>query len=235
MYKGIYIALSGAVLKQKSLENISQNIANADTSGYKKGRLSFKDHMIAADNMPTPSGDGRVMADLSTSSVDFSNGTISRTGNPLDLAINGKGFFALENGKYTRNGNFMVDSEGNLVTAGGVKVLGDGGPITVEGSSVDILSSGEIVIDEIPVGTLKIVDFPDKSSLKKLSGGMFATEETGETIDAQVSQGYLEESNVNVIQEMIHMISTQREFESYQKMIHAFDEATSKTINEMGK
>jgi flagellar basal-body rod protein FlgG len=64
---------------------------------------------------------------------------------------------------------------------------------------------------------------------------MFATEETGETIDAQVSQGYLEESNVNVIQEMIQMISTQREFESYQKMIHAFDEATSKTINEMGK
>jgi flagellar basal-body rod protein FlgG len=235
MYKGIYIALSGAVLKQKSLENISQNIANADTSGYKKGSLSFKDHMVAADNIITPSGEGRVMAELSSSSIDFSSGTISRTGNPLDVAINGEGFFALEDGKYTRNGNFMVDSEGRLVTTGGMKVLGDGGPITVEGSSVDILSSGEIVVDEIPVGTLKIVDFSDKSVLRKLSGGMFVTEETGDTVDAQVSQGYLEESNVNVIQEMIQMISTQREFESYQKMIHAFDEAAAKTINEMGK
>ena len=92
-----------------------------------------------------------------------------------------------------------------------------------------------IIVDDILVGTVKIVDFPDKSVLKKLSGGMFATEETGETINAQVSQGYLEESNVNVIQEMIQMITSQREFESYQKMIQAFDEAASKTINELGK
>jgi flagellar basal-body rod protein FlgF len=235
MYKGIYIALSGAVLKRRNMDIFAQNVANANTPGYKKERISFKDYIIPVDNKRDLSKDGRVMADLSESIIDFSSGTIQRTGNSLDLAINGKGFFALEEGRYTRNGNFMISSDGYLATKDGVKVLGDGGPIAVQGGSIDISPSGEVLVDAAPVGKVKIVDFPDTGVLKKLSGGMFATAETGETVDSQVSQGFLEQSNVNAIQEMIQVMEATREFESYQKMIHSFDEAASKTINEMGK
>ena len=235
MYKGIYIALSGAVLKRRNMDIFAQNVANANTPGYKKERIAFKDYIVPVDNKRDLTDTGRVMADLSKSTIDFSSGTIQRTGNSLDLAINGEGFFALEQGRYTRNGNFMISSDGYLATKDGVKVLGDGGPIAVQGSTVDISPSGEILVDEAPVGKVKIVDFPDTGVLKKVGGGMFATEETGETVTAHVSQGFLEESNVNAIQEMVQMLVATREFESYQKLIHSFDEAASKTINEMGK
>ncbi len=235
MYKGIYIALSGAVLKRRNMDIFAQNVANANTPGYKKERIAFKDYIIPVDNKRDLSEDGRVMADLSKSIIDFSSGTIQRTGNALDLAINGEGFFALEQGRYTRNGNFMISSDGYLATRDGVKVLGDGGPIAVQGGNIDISPSGEVLVDEVPVGKVNIVNFPDTGVLKKLDGGMFATTETGEAGDAQVSQGFLEQSNVNAIQEMVQMITATREFESYQKIIHSFDEAASKTINEMGK
>jgi flagellar basal-body rod protein FlgF len=235
MYKGIYIALSGAVLKRRNMDIFAQNVANANTPGYKKERISFKDYIIPVDNKRDLSEDGRVMADLSKSIIDFSSGTIQRTGNALDLAINGEGFFALEEGRYTRNGNFMISSDGYLATKDGVKVMGDGGPIAVQGGNIDISPSGEVLVDEAPVGKVKVVNFPDTGVLKKLSGGMFATEVTGETFNAQVSQGFLEQSNVNAIQEMVQMLTATREFESYQKIIHSFDEAASKTINEMGK
>lgn len=235
MYKGIYIALSGAVLKQKNLDISAQNIANVNTSGYKKEKISFKDYIIPVDNKVDMADDGRVMTELARVSIDFTEGPVSGTGNPLDLAINGEGFFALEEGKYTRNGSFMVSNEGYLTSKSGVKVLGESGPIEVRGSNIDISSSGEVIVDEIPVGKLKIVDFSDKGMLKKLGDGMFTAEEAGMTVDSRVSQGSLEQSNVNAIQEMIDMLTLNREFESYQKMIQSFDEASSRTINEMGK
>ncbi|MBI4682644.1 MAG: flagellar basal-body rod protein FlgF [Nitrospirae bacterium] len=235
MYKGIYITLSGAVLKQKNLDITAQNIANADISGYKKEQMSFKDYIIPVDNKAAKADDGRVMTELSRVSIDFTEGPIKGTGNPLDLAINGEGFFALDEGMYTRNGSFMISDEGYLTTKSGVKLLGESGPIEIQGSDIDISPSGEIIVDAIPVGKLKIVDFPDKEKLKKLNGGMFAAGEAGVTVNSSVSQGFLEQSNVNVIQEMVGMIASTREFESYQKMIHAFDEAASKAINEMGK
>ncbi|RJQ21970.1 MAG: flagellar basal-body rod protein FlgF [Nitrospiraceae bacterium] len=235
MNKGIYIALSGAVLKRRNMDLFGQNIANANTPGYKKERVAFKDYIVPADNKVDVNDSGRVMADLSKSVIDFSSGTIQRTGNGLDLAINGEGFFTLEGGRYTRNGNFMISSDGYLATSNGVKVLGDGGPIAVQGSSIDISTSGDVLVDGVLVGKVKIVNFRDTGVLKKLSGGMFATDEAGEEVNAQVSQGFLEQSNVNAIQEMVQMLASTREFESYQKIIHSFDEAASKTINELGK
>ncbi len=235
MYKGIYIALSGAKLKQKHLDIFAQNIANASTSGYKKERISFKDFIVPSDNRTSLAKDGRVMTEVSAVITDYANGGLIRTGNPLDLAINGRGFFALENNKYTRNGQFKISPEGDLQTADGIKVLGDGGPITVQGSSIDISPSGEILVDDISVGFLKVVDFNNRDALTKVNGTMFTTDQGAQEIEADISQGYLEASNVQAIKEMVQMIAALREFESYQKMIHAFDEATAKTVNEMGK
>ncbi len=235
MYKGIYIALSGALLKQKQMDILAQNMANAATSGYKRERISFMNSLIPVDNKPANAPDGRSMSDVSEIVTDFSPGAMMRTGNPLDLAINGEGFFALDGNTYTRNGNFRIDAEGYLVTQDGRRVLGSGGPVPVQGGRVDVSASGEIFVDGVSAGTLKIVDFPDKNVLEKRSGGVFYTRASGTETDTQVSQGYLEASNVEAVREMVRMMVSLREFEAYQKMITAFDEASSKTVNQMGK
>ena len=235
MYKGIYIALSGALLKQKQLDLSAQNMANAATSGYKKERISFRNSLIPVDNKPAGAPDGRSMSDVSAVATDFSPGAMMKTGNPLDLAINGDGFFALEGNTYTRNGNFRIDGEGYLVTQDGRRVLGSGGPVSVQGGRIDVSASGEIFVDGVSAGTLRIVDFPDKNVLEKLSGGVFYTRTPGREINTQVSQGYIEASNVEAVREMVEMMVSLREFEAYQKMIIAFDEASSKTVNQMGR
>jgi len=235
MYKGIYIALSGAILKQKHMDIFAQNIANASTPGYKKERIAFKDYIIPVDNKPSVVADGRTMTEISSITTDFSKGSLLRTGNPLDIAVNGEGFFALEDNRYTRNGNFKIDSEGYLATQGDIKVLGSGGPIAVQGKKVDINESGEVFVDDIPVGALNIVDFQDKGKLRKLEGGVYTTDETGVEAKASISQGYYEASNVEAVKEMVQMLTSLREFESYQKAILAFDDASSKASNELGK
>lgn len=235
MYKGIYIALSGAILKRENMDIFAQNIANINTSGYKRERLSFRDFLVPADNNITGAADGRTMAVLSKNLTDFSQGALVKTGNPVDLALKGPGFFALEGGMYTRNGNFTLDGEGYLVTQDGKKVLGDGGPVSVQGSNITISPSGGIQVDGISVAKLRIVDFDDRTALKKLNGGVFATAAQGNDIEGQISQGYLEASNVDAVKELIDMIEAHREFETYQKMIQTFDEASSKITNDLGR
>jgi len=233
MYKGMYIALSGALLKQRHMDIFAQNMANANTTGFKKERISFRDFLIPVDNNPGTADDGRAMSVMSTELTDFSPGNHIKTGNPLDVAINGEGFFALDDNKYTRNGNFEISSDGYLVTHDGTRVLGSGGPIAIQGSKVEINSSGEIFVDDISEGTLRIVDFQDKSVLTKLSGGIFQTDEPSDDVDAKVSQGFIESSNVDILREMVQMINALREFESYQKMIRTYDEAASQTTNDL--
>lgn len=235
MYKGIYITLSGAVAKQTHMDIIAQNIANANTSGYKRERIAFKDYLLPVDNKSSFMPDERVMSEVSSAAIDFSKGVYIKTGNPLDIAINGNGFFALEGNRYTRGGNFKIDSEGYITTQDGIKVLGAGGPILVKGKRIEISSLGEIFVDGESVDTLKIVEFPNKEGLKRLDSGTFTTDVAGEDIRSQIEQGYLEASNVDVIKEMVQMIVAFRDYEAYQKMIQGFDEATGKVVNEMGK
>lgn len=235
MYKGIYIALSGAIGKQKQVDILAQNIANATTTGYKKEKISFKNYMMSSDNSMGTVNDGRSMSEISSVVTDFTGGTLLRTGNPLDLGINGKGFFALEGNKYTRNGNFKIDNDGDLATQDNNKVMGGGGPISIQGTKINISSSGEVFVDDVSAGTIRVVDFPDKHVLTKLNGGVFLSEEAGSEVTPDISQGYLEASNVEAVREMIYMLKSLREFETYQKIIHAMDDATSKTNNEMGR
>lgn len=235
MYKGIYIALSGAILKQRHMDIFAQNVANASTPGYKKERISFKDYIIPVDNNPSLMPDGRTMTELSSVITDFSKGSLLRTGNPLDLAVNGEGFFALEDNRYTRNGNFKIDTEGYLATQNDIKVLGSGGPIAVQGKKIDVNESGEVFVDDISVGALKIIDFQDRGKLRKMDGGVFTTDDAGEEAKASISQGYYEASNVDAVKELVQMLTSLREFESYQKVILAFDDASSKATNELGK
>jgi flagellar basal-body rod protein FlgG len=233
MYKGIYIALSGAVLKHTQMEVISQNLANADTIGYKKDKITFKDYLMPQDAFSSLP-DGRAMSDFSKFMTDLSAGNMVRTGNALDIAIEGKGFISLEGNRYTRRGDLKKDGEGYLTTQNNIKVLGEKGPIRLPDGALDLSESGEVFVNGEKIDSLKIVDFQQQENLKK-AGDIFFYKGSPSQIKGFVKQGNLEKSNVEIVKEMVHMIEMYREFESFQKAIQFFDEAQEKATNEIAK
>lgn len=234
MNKSIYIALSGSVLRQLHMDIISQNLANADTVGYKRDKVSFNDYLIPQDLM-NPVPDLKVMSSHSPLITDFSEGNLIKTGNALDVAIDGKGFIALEDSRYTRRGDLKRDKEGYLTTYNGAKVLGEKGPIKLPDGKIEISPTGSVSVNKVEADVIKVIDFKQNASLSKTGEGIFLTNEQGTKTNAEIKQGYLESSNVSIISEMIRMIQTLREFETYQKAINTFDEAAGKINNEMGR
>jgi flagellar basal-body rod protein FlgF len=241
MYKGIYIAASGAVLKQTELDVVTQNMANANTTGYKKDSVSFKEYLFQTAAGATP--DGRAMSDYADFKTDFSSGTIVQTGNSLDVAIDGNGLIALEGDRYTRRGDLKKNREGYLTTFDGRKVMGNGGPILIPDDTVKINIDYEGKISVIQAGnttpieldTIKILDFGPDAVITKAGDGQLIVSGNGSPTTSVVMQEYLEKSNVDTIKEMVHMIQLMREYESYQKIIQSFDDSTAKVNNEMGR
>jgi flagellar basal-body rod protein FlgG len=234
MYKGIYIALSGAVLKHAQMEIISQNLANADTIGYKKDQITFKDYLIPQDVF-SYDPDGRAMSYISTFKTDLSAGNMIKTGNLLDIALEGKGFISLQGNRYTRRGDLKKDGEGYLTTQDNIKVLGEKGPIQLPDGILQINESGDVFVNEEKVDSLKIVEFQQPENLSKAGGDIFFFKGNPAQTKGVVKQGQLEKSNVEVVKEMIRMIEMFREYESFQKAIQFFDDAQAKATNEIAK
>lgn len=232
MYKGIYIAASGAVLMQRQMDVIAQNMANANTTGYKKDSISFRDYLLPQRG---PEPDGRVMSTFSSQTTDFSNGSLRQTGNPLDVAIEGDGFITLEGNRFTRRGDLRRDKDGFLVTGSGLRVMGSSGAIQLPEGDIRIKDDGSVEVNNTTVDTISLRSFPDHGVLIRTEAGVFTSTVPGEPSRAKLRQGMLEASNVEVVSEMVRMISTVREFESFQKAIHIFDEAAAKVNNEMAR
>jgi flagellar basal-body rod protein FlgF len=173
--------------------------------------------------------------------TNFESGPLRKTGAPLDVAIVGKGFFEVQTPdglQYTRNGSLTINAEGELSTAEGWPIMGQGGAISIEASRVEINAEGQVVADGDVVGVLKVVDFNDPSGLKKAGNSLFKDDGAASgMVNAEgyrIAQGTLESSNVDAIRTMTEIIETLRVFETYQKVIRSADEATAKTVNEVG-
>lgn len=236
MYKGIYIALSGALSKQSYMDIIAHNLANTNTIGYKKERISFKDSIVSELNTMNQGADGRTMSDLSTTVIDFAGGNLIKTRNPLDIAVEGEGFISLEGNRYTRRGDLRISSDGYIVNYQGLKVLGNNGAVRLQGKgAIEINTKGTVLINGAVIDTLRIMNFKNLDDLKKAGNDVFISEQPGIESKGEVRQGHLEASNVEAVREMVQMLVTMREFEAYQKAIQAFDEAASKAANEMGR
>lgn len=225
MISGIFKLLDGSLMQQLRFENISNNLANVNTNGFKKDIISF-DKALSQNN--------------SMSSIDFSSGPIVHTGNSLDVALEGSGFFKIETSegiRFTRDGAFRMDKQGVITTLNGDVVVGDNGPITVSGKTVTIDRNGQVADENGPIGTLEIVDFKNPHLLKKMGASKYYyTGEPGEVTAVEnptVRQSYLEKSNVNPSEEMIKMIEAFRNFESVQKAIQNMSELTDKLINDI--
>jgi len=246
MSGGMYLAAAGALVQQLRLEVLANNVANISTIGYKGDRSIFQIPEETEPQTFETSIEG--IQSLSPYAppfftvIDFSQGAIRQTGNPLDVAINGSGFFSIQTPdgvQYTRQGNFTLNNEGVLTSSDGYPVLGEGGEITLEEGTVEIDMQGSVLVDGDEVGRLQITDFSNPETLRKAGDGRFVGSDgsiAGERPeDATLSQGYIETANVNPVRAMTEMIETSRAFEAYQKVIQSADEATSKSINDVGK
>jgi len=247
MIKGLYTASSSMLANQRKMNIISNNLANVDTTGYKKDegiQESFPEMMISLiekGRRPREIGSLGTGVRLQETYTDFNQGSIIQTGNKLDLAIDGDGFFVVqtpEGLRYTRNGNFSLNENGQIVSSQGYPVLGDNGPIqTIDGRDISVDNEGQLYFGDLRGDRLLVVDFPDTNQLTKIGENLFASELEGEEqiTGFQVKQGYLEKSNINMVQEMVKMIETSRYYDVNQKVISAYDDTLDKVVNSVGR
>jgi flagellar basal-body rod protein FlgG len=228
----------------RKLDVISNNLANVNTPGFKKDKMSFEGLLAGNVNPPTvPQGTtADPVLQKENIYIDYASGPVSQSGNPLDLALEGDGFFAVttpEGTAYTRQGNFRTSADGTLVTSDGYPVQGTGGtPISIKGSHIEIDSKGAVMVDGTKAGTISVVDFDKPYNLTKTGSALFVTADqqiTPQAGKAQVQQGHIEGSNVESISEMVQLIETNRYFEACSKVIKGFDDMAAKAANDLGR
>jgi len=247
MSGSIYMATSGAEAQRIRLQILSNNLANINTTGFKEDRAVFRMPDEGLNPDADPDETSGVSASRYTDAIpltthtDYSRGPLQRTDNPLDAAIDGEGFFSVQTDqgiRYTRNGAFTINPDGNLSTQDGDPILGEGGEIAIDGADVRFDGSGNVIVDGAVTDRLRIVKITEPTALKKIGKTLFQLDEN---IGAEepleyggVQQGFLEGSNVNAVKVMTELIEVQRGYESYQKMIQTMGEMASRVISGVG-
>ncbi|WP_102400910.1 flagellar hook-basal body complex protein [Haloimpatiens massiliensis] len=253
MIRGLYTAVSGLITEEAKQQSITNNLANANTNGYKKEDLRFKDFkeaaMINYDKVINGRNVKQKLGNLSLGSkiddviVKFTQGTIVETNNKTDFAIDGQGFFAVQDEKgkvlYTRDGSFRVDIQGNLVNSNGYKVLGFNEnnnlePIKVGNDKIACDSLGNIKLNERNAYRFAFAGF-NEGEIKKIGDNLYSSDKNPTFINTHVKQECVEKSNVNIINEMIDMMTVMRNFESNQKVVQTMDDTLGKLISGVGE
>ena len=278
MVRGLYTGASGMIAQEARLDAIANNLANVDKAAYKKDLTLFKafpDMIIRRLNDDglgiTPAGPydtmpfvGKLGTGVEVNEVYtiYEQGSLMRTENPFDMAMEGNGFFTVmtERGeRYTRNGAFTLNKDGILVTHNGLPVMGQNGIIKLQKNNFMINERGEILVNSalslnpddmigltqnnweqpVVIDKLKIVDFENIRELKKEGESLYhETEYSGPALPAEeykVIQGFLEKSNVNAVREMVDMIEVQRSYEANQKAMLTHDQELGRLINEVAR
>ena len=236
------IALSRQGGLRRQMDIVANNIANMNTNGFKGERVMFVEHLVKSHGGQTLLG-GKLsfVRDIATL-LDFSEGPVEETGNPLDLAITGKGFFVVqtEDGeRYTRKGRFKLDDGGQLVNQNGEPLLSTGNSpffLGPEDTEITISRDGTVATNNGDLGRIKLVDFENPQLLKRFADGLFSTAQTPRDVESpEIIQGMLEGSNVQPILEMAKMIEISRTYDSVRKFIDREDERMRSMIKEMGQ
>lgn len=247
MIRGIYTALSALNVFEIKQSVIANNIANIDTPGFKKDTFSVESQdeaelfRFASEENPAFVGtlplSVQPQVDFST---DFSQGRLEATGNPFDLAIEGEGFFVVQTEEgmaYTRAGNFARGADGRLVTLQGYPVQGEAGDIVLpERGEVVVDEEGNVRVGGELVGRLRVVRFPDPQLLEKRGENLFQAPEgvlPEEATGYTIHQGFLEKSNLDIVEAMVRMIEALRGYELAQRAVVTQDEALGKAVNEI--
>jgi len=243
MSSGQYSALSGALSRLKLMDSISDNLANNKTVGFKKSQVAFEARLAEARNLGSDAALSLTKA--KEGFTDYGQGPLIRTGVQTHLAIDGEGFFKVQQDEdtvfYTRQGNFHLDDAGYMINGAGLKVLGeDGKPIVLDNPDVLIDENGNMMLESGETKKLPLYRFDDPSVMKRKGGGLFTvSKEDIQDYEKRVEnpniiQGQIEDSNVNMMQEMGKMIEAMRAFEACQKMLKNYNNLAEKAI-QVGK
>jgi flagellar basal-body rod protein FlgF len=238
--EGLRRSAQGVLPRITEQETVANNLANALTPGFKRDRVSFQAvlQQAAGTVSPATSPGGASYATSAISRPDMRPGTVDQTGSPLDLAISGDAYFVVETPageRYTRAGNFTLNQDGELALPDGPKLLGEGGPISVEGN-VTVSSEGEVVSGGQSRGKVRLVSFPEGTQLTHEGATLWATKATPQAApNATVKQGFLEGSNVNPVEEMVEMLNAYRSYESNLRSMNTQDMSLAQLINGVGK
>ncbi len=240
MINTIFSTIASKSANERRLEIVSSNVANALTPGFKAIRPIFS--VIPVAETDNPDQLQQTYVNITDTYVHFSDAPLVQTGNSFDLGIEGNGFFVIstpDGNRYTRNGQFTLDGQKRLVTTDGNPVQDEGGgEITIDGKEVQIEIDGSVFADGARVGKIKVVDFDNKRPLRNIGNSLFENTDQGNAetaaTDFTLRQGFYETSNVDVMKEMVELISALRAYEAYTKV----DQMTSDTLDrliEMGR
>ena len=230
MLSGIYACASTLQTLEQQQDIIAHNLANAETAGFKRSKgvfRSFKEVLAGEDTGEAPA-DLAGTAPVLATEIDLTKGSLRQTGGSLDLAIEGDGFFVLRTPagqRYTRRGSFQLSEDGTIVNSLGWALTSDSGDLIVPRGvrEIAIQSDGQVMVDDAPMGKVMVVDVPDKSQLVRTEQCTFRTVDEDTflplSVESKVRQGYIETSNVQVIDEMVAMIATLRIYEASQRML----------------
>ena len=237
------------ITDMKKMDVITNNFSNSDTTGYKKELLvsrAFEDMRIARMN-DRNIVNARRIGPLNTGVhvdeivVSFTQGPIERTDRDTDLTIKGDGFIVINspNGeRYTRSGSFNIDSDGFLVTDEGYFVMGENGPMRINTSEFTVDKSGTIYVNGESMDTIRTVTFENLEDLRKEGDSLYYNNnpaDVGVQFTGELAQGYLEASNVDLMQETVNMIEVSRSYETNQRIIRMLDDTLGKAVNDIGR
>ncbi len=244
MIRGLYSSAGGLLVQSARTDVISANLAGLSVPGYRRDipvveAFAYTIQHTARGRAVGPPGGAILLAPETR--LDLRPGPVRATGSPLDLALEGPGYFCVQTQTgeaYTRSGAFRRDPDGGLVTSAGHPVLGQAGPLRITGSDVQVLENGDVVVDGTRVDRLKLADFPPTVRMRKLGDGLLRPAPGTAPLPAaqpRVRQGYLEAANVNAVSELAAMISALRAFEASQRALQATDQTLDKAINDIGR
>lgn len=241
MENALLVGLSRQITLQRNLEVIANNVANMNTTGFKARTVNFEEFIsptARADTLPSTNRRVSYVTDKGTD-LDFSNGAIEQTGNPLDIALRDNILLAVETQsgfRYTRNGNLAIDETRTLVTSDGERVLVGGGPIQLNpgGTGVRFSADGTIESADGPIGRLQLVEVTNPSQLTNLGGNTYGSQtELPEAISARIIPGALERANVQPILEMSRLIEVNRAYASLTSMQQRLDETRRSAVERL--
>lgn len=241
MSDGIYVALSGAIAQQRALDVVANNVANAATTGFRASRVSFREAVANARGAGGPDDPLRY-AVVARVRADATEGALTTTGRPLDAAIQGRGYFAVETPagpRYTRNGAFVVAADGVLRGLGGAAVLdASERPLRLPEAARDVRieADGSVVADGASVGRLRIVTFASPDALENEGAGLLRPAAGAAPEEARtpvLALGALEGSNVNAVAGLTDLIAATRGFDAFQRVIASFRQIDERTARDV--
>lgn len=245
MDNSLLVSLSQQLAAFRSMDVIANNLANVSTPGYKRETAQFEEYIEQVPPAEGQTGTQTVSFVKDAGTVrDLSQGEFTRTGAPLDVAISGNGYFVVQTPagmRYTRDGHFSLDANGQLVTSEGYAVQGDGGAITITPDDGEINIGDDGTVSSVlngnanQLGKLQVVDFANDGALDKQGANLYATAQTANPATGQVQQGMLESSNVQPVIEITHMIDVTRAYQMTATLTTSQEDLMRQAISQLGQ